>query len=127
MKRWRTYKRLIFASGLLAFFLVFRLSGSVSIRDIAQEDQGGIIASNLYHAISSHVSLAKIQNSTTGAEQFSEKRHKRALAGHVYVHEPNFSVIHFFYAPIIYRRFCTGDITERNYLHPSLRAPPVVC
>jgi hypothetical protein len=127
MKPWHTYKRLILASGLLAFFLIFRLFGSVSIRDIAQENQGGMIVSNLYHAISSHVSPAKIQNSTTGAEQFSEKRHKRALAGNVYVHEPSFSFIHFFYAAIVYRRFYAGDITERNYLHPSLRAPPVVC
>src|SRR5215467_9685134 len=102
---------------IAAFVLRFTIHSSESASNQASFRQH--IVTNECSTHDNH-SLKSYRNLPVST-QFSEKRHKRALAENVYMHEPVFRMIDFGFIKRSYNKFSITLISEISYRHPSLR------
>ena len=118
--------KLIFTPGLVAIFLFLQLSFAFGYAP-TNDGNARISKSCTHQGLESKpVSLHHFQNIPLETE-FTQMRHKRALAGNIYIHEPFIAFVPFVFISISYQEFYLKDISESSFLHPSLRAPPAIC
>lgn len=120
------YIKLIFTPGLVAIFLFLQLGVAFGYAP-TNAGNARIGKSCAHQGVESKpVSFHHFQNIPLETE-FTQMRHKRALAGNIYIHEPFIAFVPFVFILISYQEIYLKDISERSYLRPSLRGPPSIC